>query len=299
MRRIAVAVFALSCGIVSAVSAQHVRVTTWNLQWFPSGSPNRVSHEVEEQHILAAAEKLRTLDPDVILLQEMRDWSACDRLADALKPSEYHTIVCSAFRDTFGGVLGQQQVAILAKQWAQVAWSEGWAHKGKVDPPRGFAFAAIRYGGRDIAFYSLHLKSNLTRRGGDLEPQLNIAKRELAADQVIEHSRAIEQTILPSVKHIVIGGDFNTNRDQSLFVSERTLSTMTTAGFVDAFSGFSLSDRITHPGSGHYPDATFDYLFFKNLKTTSTAIASSRASDHRPVTCDFEVVPLSSPSQSP
>lgn len=292
MRRIAVFAFAFSCAIVSAVSAQHIRVTTWNLHWFPAGSPSSVSSEVEEQHIFAAAEQLKALDPDVILLQEMRDWKACDRLANALNPGDYHTLVCSAFRDAFGGAVGQQQVAIIAKRWAQAAWSESWAHKGKVDPPRGFAFATLRYGDRDVGFYSLHLKSNLTRRSGDLEPQLNIAKRELAADQIIDHSRAIEQTILPSVKHIVIGGDFNTNRDQSLFISERTLTAMNTAGFVDAFSGFSLSNRITHPGSGRYPDATFDYLLFKNLKTTGTpAITASRVSDHRPVTCDFELVP--------
>lgn len=237
-----------------------------------------------------AAQRLRELNPDVILLQEMRDWSTCDRLAEAIKTGEYHTLVCSAFRESFGGTLGKQQVAILAKQWAQAAWSERWAHKGQVDPPRGFAFAVIKFGDTDVGFYSLHLKSNLARHDGDLEAQRNIAKRELSAGQLIEHSSAIEKTILPSVSRIVVGGDFNTNKDQPLFISERTLDTLSEAGFVNAFNGLQLANRITHPGSGRYPDATFDYLFSKNMKLTKPPlITDSRVSDHRPVTCDFEV----------
>jgi hypothetical protein len=31
---------------------------------------------------------------------------------------------------------------------------------------------------------------------------------------------------MPTVKAVVIGGDFNTNRDEALFVSERTLDAL-------------------------------------------------------------------------
>ena len=290
MWRVAALVAALLCANLYCAFGQTIRVTTWNLHWFPAGSQNRVPRAVEEERISAAAEQLKILHPDVVLLQEIRDWDTCERLITALKPIEYHTLVCSAFRDSFGGGVGKQQVAILAKRWAQAAWSESWTRKGKLDPPRGFAFTAIRYGEQDIGFYSLHLKSNLVRASGDLEAQLNIAKRELAAEQLVAHIRAIETNVLPSVRHIVVGGDFNTNRDQPIFVSERTLATMMEAGFADAFAGIPLSSRITHPGSGRYPDATFDYFFVKNLKLLHAPIVTeSKASDHRPVTCDFQL----------
>jgi endonuclease/exonuclease/phosphatase family metal-dependent hydrolase len=296
MRRIAVLVVAVLWPIAPNARSQSFRVTTWNLQWFPSGSQHSVSASVEEEHVLLAAETLKELKPDVVLLQEIRDWSTCDRLANALRPDDYHTLVCSAFRDAVGAVAGRQQVAILAKRWAQAAWSERWVYRGRVDPPRGFAFATIRYGDNDIAFYSVHLKSNLARGTGELEPQLNILKREIATDQLVEHSRKIEQTILPSVKHIVVGGDFNTNTDQPLFVSERTLGTLAGAGFKDVFTGLLPFSRITHPGSGRYPDATFDYLFFRNLQMASPAkISASALSDHRPVTCDFELLAYPGP----
>ena len=59
------------------------------------------------------------------------------------------------------------------------------------------------------------------RRNGDVEAQLNIAKRELASEQLISHVVDVQRRLMPSVKAVVIGGDFNTNRDQALFVSEK------------------------------------------------------------------------------
>ena len=216
MWRIAALLLALSCANVVCSFGETIRVTTWNLQWFPAGSAKSVPPAVEQQRIAAAAEQLKILNPDVLLLQEIRDWDTCERLSTALRPAQYHTLVCSAFRESFGGGIGRQQVAILAKREAQAAWSESWKHRGKVDPPRGFAFAAIRYGGRDVGFYSLHLKSNLVRRNGDLEAQLNIAKRESAADQLVQHIEDVRTSIMPSVSAIILGGDFNTNKDQPL-----------------------------------------------------------------------------------
>jgi endonuclease/exonuclease/phosphatase family metal-dependent hydrolase len=291
MRRLAVAIIGLLCASASCAFCQKtIRVTTWNLQWFPSGSSNRAAPEVEQRHIDSAANQLRQLNPDVVLLQEVRDWSTCERLAKAINPSDYHVLVCSAFRENFGGALGQQQVAILAKHWAQAAWSERWARRGKLDAPRGFAFAAIRYGDQEVGFYSLHLKSNLVRTNRDLESELNIAKRELATEQLVSHINAIERYLLASVQRFVVGGDLNTDRDQAMFVSERTLATMAAAGFTDTFFSLPLTERVTHPGTGRYPDATFDYIFVKNLKTLRPAmIIQSQVSDHRPVTCELEV----------
>ncbi len=287
MRWLTLVLIALQCATVPTALAQKIRVTTWNMEWFPAGSAGTVSAEVEEKRVAAAATHLRSVDSDVLLLQEVRDWETCERLARALLPLKYQVLVCSAFRDSFGGGIGRQQVAILAKTFAQAAWSESWRSKGPLDPPRGFAFAAIRCGSADVGFYSLHLKSNLAIRNVGVTVQKNIAKREVAAEQLLEHIGDVKQRLMPSVKQFIVGGDFNTNKDQALFVSEKTLDTLKAAGLRDVFLNLPLARRITHPGKSRYPDATFDYIFLENAHAAGVPrLMNSEVSDHLSVTCD-------------
>jgi hypothetical protein len=145
-------------------------------------------------------------------------------------------------------------------------------------------------GGTDVGVYSLHLKSNLTMKGDKaVEAHKNIRKREVAIDQLLNHIRDVIASKLPMVKSFVVGGDFNTNVDQPDFAQERTLTKLTTAGFRNSMEGAAAAQRITHPGSGPYPDATFDYLFRANLIPAKPLISASKASDHYPVTCDFSL----------
>jgi hypothetical protein len=58
----------------------------------------------------------------------------------------------------------------------------------------------------------------------------------------------------------VIGGDFNTNHDQEMFASERTLDSLAAAGYQSGFEGLSLPERLTHPGTHGFPNATFDFI---------------------------------------
>src|SRR4051794_20568969 len=88
-------------------------VTTWNLEWFPNGSPKIAPPEEQNRRIAGAAATIRKLNPDVLLLQEMQDYRACQRLIEAIGPESYQICVCSAFKDATGAV-GAQQVAILA-----------------------------------------------------------------------------------------------------------------------------------------------------------------------------------------
>src|SRR5215467_4048415 len=64
-----------------------VRITTWNLEWFPNGSPRETAQEKQAQRIEAAADVLKKLNPDILLLQEVRDYDACARLGNAIQPS--------------------------------------------------------------------------------------------------------------------------------------------------------------------------------------------------------------------
>lgn len=67
-----------------------------------------------------AADTISKIDPDVLLLQELEDDEACQRLAEALKPAAYHVGICSAFKGP------KQQVAILSKAPAWASWYELW-----------------------------------------------------------------------------------------------------------------------------------------------------------------------------
>jgi endonuclease/exonuclease/phosphatase family metal-dependent hydrolase len=160
------------------------------LEWFPNGSAHDATPEVQAQRIAAAADVLRPIDPDIILLQEVRDYEACARLGEAIAPGMYHAAVCSAFKEPFQSGLGKQQVAILSKYQAQAAWAELWKSMNGVDSPRGFAFAWFRIGSQDIGVYSVHLKSNLITHGNrEAETAKNIRKREAAITQLLAHAR--------------------------------------------------------------------------------------------------------------
>jgi endonuclease/exonuclease/phosphatase family metal-dependent hydrolase len=211
----------------------------------------------------AAAGVLRQLDPDILLLQEMKDYDACARLAEGIRPGTYQTAICSAFRQGRG--LGKQQVAILAKYPAQAAWAEPWKSMEGIDPPRGFAFAWFKIGGADVGIYCVHLKSNLVRgRDKEAENAKNIRKREIAADQLLAHTHDMIARAIPSVNGFIVGGDFNTNKDQELFAKETSLTKLGGGGgFRSCMEGLPIAERVTHPGSHEYPDATFDYLLGK------------------------------------
>lgn len=265
-----------------------VRVTTWNLQWFPNGSAKEAPPAEQARRITAAADVLRPLNSDIILLQEVRDYEVCAHLAEAIQPGTYHVAICSAFKEPFRSGLGKQQVAILAREPAQAAWAESWKSRDGVDPPRGFAFAWFKVRGSDVGVYSLHLKSNLIMKSDRAaEAHKNMRKREVAIEQLLNHTREVISSAMPMVKSFVVGGDFNTNPDQPEFAEEKTLTKLAAAGFRNATQDAPLLQRITHPGSGRYPDATFDYLFGSNMISAKSQISPSRASDHYPVTCDF------------
>jgi endonuclease/exonuclease/phosphatase family metal-dependent hydrolase len=267
-----------------------IRITTWNLEWFPNGSPHDATPEVQAQRIAAAADVIRPINPDIVLLQEVRDYDACARLGEAIAPGIYHVAICSAFKEPFQRGLGKQQVAILSKYQAQAAWAEPWKSMNGVDPPRGFAFAWFKVGNKDLGVYSVHLKSNLITHGDrEAETAKNIRKREVAISQILGHVHDVIGTTIPTIKGVVIGGDFNTNHDQAMFAAERTLDSLLDAGYQNGFEELVLPKRVTHPSNHGFPDATFDFIFAKGLTASQPTVTQTNASDHWPVTRNFRL----------
>jgi endonuclease/exonuclease/phosphatase family metal-dependent hydrolase len=262
-----------------------LRVATWNMEWFPSGSSSgHATPEIEATNISSAANLLTRLDSDILVLEEIRDLKTCEALVNALKPLTYHVAVCSQFKDSFSGAIGLQQVAILSKQPAVVAWAEDWKSFGVVDPPRGFAFAAFHIGTNDVGVYGVHLKSNLTRGNAERERQLNILKRELAAEQVLNRAAQVSTLLSNKLEVAIVAGDFNTTLDQLEFASEKTLSIFQQHGFSSGYEGIPPAQRVSIRGKGQYPDATFDYIFVNPMAISgSPLITKSAVSDHYPV----------------
>ena len=58
-------------GSVLSQSPAKVRITTWNLEWFPNGSAREATPEKQAQRIQAASDVLKELNPALIILLKM------------------------------------------------------------------------------------------------------------------------------------------------------------------------------------------------------------------------------------
>ena len=124
----------------------------------------------------------------------------------------------------------------------------------------------------------MHFKSN---RG---EVTSNIAKREEAARQLLTHVAEINRAYSESAKIVtVIAGDFNTDPTDARFASEETFALLREQ-FVWAWDFVPLSERVTNPAKGRYPDACFDGFLVRGATTLSCKpIRIHGVSDHLPV----------------
>jgi len=59
--------------------AQKIRIVSWNLNWFPGRKDNSTEEEAKK-HMQEAQKALKELKPDVLLLQEVRDWQAAQMI---------------------------------------------------------------------------------------------------------------------------------------------------------------------------------------------------------------------------
>jgi len=262
-----------------AKAQQVVRVVTWNLKWFPGGSPN-ASEEAKQSHITEVAAEICKLNPDVLVLQEVHVEREVD-LATWFSHGAQRltTHVVSTFKETFSGAVSRQQIAILSRFPADSAWAEAWK-RGWANAPRGYVFARLQLdANHSICVYGLHLKSNL----GDAVS--NTSKREDATDQLLEH---IGSQVRPT-EPVIVCGDFNTSLDDSRFIGDSSLRKIQQAGFFWTFEGIDHSARVTVPAVGSYPDACFDHIFTRRLGRPVAQVKEASGSDHYPVVVDIVV----------
>ena len=216
LRRLTVAIFWALLAILQYAKGEFVSIATWNLEWFPGGKPN--SSQAERLvHMSAAKDALIDIRPDILCLQEVREWESVAELVSVLPG--FQTLVVGRFREMgSSGPLSIQQTAIASKRPAEAAWSESFK-PSPATPPRGFSFAAIRHGQTLLLVYSVHFKSN---RG---KATSNINKREEAARQLLDHVAEMERAYSANARIVtVIAGDFNTDPTDARFASEGTFA---------------------------------------------------------------------------
>ncbi|MDX6766867.1 MAG: endonuclease/exonuclease/phosphatase family protein [Candidatus Methylacidiphilales bacterium] len=264
-----------SCSFGNPKPADHypLRVATWNVQWFPGKSP-RNDPAAEDAHIASVATVLQRLNADILLFQEVKAWAPLERVVSGLPRIRIH--VLSRFPNPIGGGVGPQQLAIASRLPAWSAWSEPWKQSW-ANAPRGFAFAALDDGsGTPILVYNVHLKSNL----GD--PVANTSKREDASAQLLAHMAEMKRAY--GSEKVIVGGDFNTDMEGVGLAGENTLRAMAESGLFWTFEGLPLTNRVTLPAKGRYPDACFDHILTKGFgRPVAQVTPTPEASDHHPV----------------
>src|SRR5437763_5849215 len=265
----------------SAASATSITVTFWNIQWFPGRRPN-ASRAEEDRQVRAVHRDIAQLTPDVIGLEEVRDF---ERAALAIQPlRDFKVDVCSNFPPR-EGQNEAQQIAIASRLDAMSAWFEMWKPGAAITPPRGFAFAAYQLGPKQLLLvYALHLKSN---RGELTE---DIAIREESARQLSDHMVAMNKAYSPlGAITWIVGGDFNTAPDDSRYQAEKTIKTLVSLGLQWCWDNIPLANRITLPPDKRFPAACFDHVYYRGatLRKAEVIPTSEASSDHRAVRAEF------------
>jgi hypothetical protein len=277
----ALALFAL----LPSCLAGTLRVTTWNLDLPAVAGTN-------EARLQEAAAALKQLNPDVILLQQVRDWKMCGQLAQALKPAEYTVQVCSSFREARTGALSEQQVAILSKARAYFSWSEAWRPQGEAKLPGGFAFAALRVGQQRFGFFSVQA---VAAPADGRNPDRRVAAAEAPAasvGQLLEQVGSVSNWVANRVEAFVVGATFDTRAAGWLAARDNTLRLLEAADFGDAFRETS-AETITVAGKVGQPGATADYILTQPAGCAANpSTLASAVSGHYPVTCDVELDPV-------
>jgi endonuclease/exonuclease/phosphatase family metal-dependent hydrolase len=254
-----------------------ISVTFWNIQWFPGRRPN-ASRAEEDRQVRAVHRDIAQLTPDVIGLEEVRDF---EHAALAVQPlRNFKVDVCSNFPPR-EGQNEAQQIAIASRLPAMSAWAELWKRGAAITPPRGFAFAAYQLSPRQVLLvYAVHLKSNR----GEVHEDIRI--REESMQQLRAHMKAMNGAYgkIGALTWIV-GGDFNTAPDEPRFAGEKTVPGLLADGFSWVWQGISLSSRITMPADARYPAAAFDQIFYRGATLAKAWVAntSAQSSDHRAV----------------
>ena len=250
-----------------------VRVTSWNLQLQPGATAETREHLRKE-----AVETLRKLEPDVILLQGVRDLAMCWDLAQALRPADFSVASCSSLHSALTTESNALQVAILTKNKAYFTTAEPWRFQGEIKLPGGYTFAALQRGEHRLGVFSLQM-------GEQQMPALTVRQLldELGNTRRWEVNR-------PEV--FLIAGTLNTFSKPSASVYETLTRLLEEAGFADGLIDLPPTERTTLMQGTGQGAALADFILIEtNATAINPRIVTTSVSEHYPLTCDVELKP--------
>ena len=250
-----------------------VRLATYNLEHFYDGYRDGVDRtpEAAGRQVAGAAAIIASVDPDILMLQEIENPAMLQKLNEALPipyPYAYITryIPSRGAPDTINDAMLSR---LNPREVRQISFHK-LPHGRR--PSRGALAARFSLApGRDLLVYDMHLKSNYGKSHRNIA-QRSIALHLLAADAAAERYRTAEWADLS----VVLVGDTNVDPDVEEFADDPSLHALA-GGYTDLWLGRPIEERTTIPTRHPGPDgdtnlvfrpAAFDRIFASKDLTT-------------------------------
>ena len=268
-----------------------VVVGTWNGEWFPSGrAEHRASEKAEAATIRAAGKMLRggiaAVDPEgtndvIICLNEIRDRETAEALVKAIGRKGLSVAAISAYRrrDRFDQ---QQDVILTTLPVASANWSLWKTSRKNPVPPRGYVRAEVVLSPAVTStVYAVHLKSNYGATTDEIKAA-NTAKRTAAIGQLVAQEKPKGKA--KKAPPVIIAGDFNADRWDDDFASEKIFGILDEGGFADVLALAPEDGRGTCPDK-RWGDSAYDYIMVRGVRriTPPVVVSSEALSDHNAV----------------
>ena len=258
-----------------------IKITTWNLQWFPGKQKEAPPLEEEKAHVNSVKSVLKEINPEILCLQEIKGPDD--------DPDKFRPLLDDIAKELGGSVTVMSEfkrdleVAIISRHPAQ---DKDWQEFKEADPTpsRGFAYAAFKVNNQILLVYTVHLKSNY----GGIDTTAPL--REESARQLIAHAdekqtHFKEQGLSSTV---MLCGDFNYDPGSAKWKDDKTFAILREKGFQWAGLGLDRKETISWLTNGRYPDAAFDHFLFRaspemTVSRSITTKTDRSVSDHRAV----------------
>lgn len=271
----------LTDAVIHAISGEPGEVST---SARPPGSPLTVvswniERGVQYDRILST---LRTLSPDVVLLQEAdrycRRSGDRDVARDLARALGMHWVYAGEFQE-IGEATGGGQAAVIGqailsrapiRDAAVIVFSDQASWRWRLSPtqPRRGGRVALRARVAGIEFVNLHLESQS-------DDSLRTRQLEEALSQVSDAG------------HALFAGDFNNASALQSFMFAR----LAPAGFGDALGAITLATAASRQTSINHRHP-IDWMFVKGLTVHAGRVARVEAtSDHYPVVASVSLAP--------
>ena len=267
-----------------------IKVCTWNMRWFPSGSPVQKPAKDEYKRTDSAARFLNWQKVDIVMLQEVRSAEVVTNLIKQMERPDMKVAACTEFPTLPTDPVPSHQNAIITHLPVIDSGYAKWEKAEELEPPRGYAYAVVDYEGTLVLCFSVHFKSNFIAEGEDPEktPIINRKTRELTARQFVAIADKLSKKEYNGrkIEAVFLAGDFNTSIFDENFKGETTIQTIIDGGYCDVYADVSQDKRETMPATKWHPSTVFDYIFYKGEKKLDDPYIAPKQwiSDHRMVT---------------